>query len=194
MLHHRGEVVEARARAADRHQDAHRFPRGEALLAEPVILLEIHEELVVDETADLFQYVAGDPFEGSLGEAREGLVAEIGKRRLNGVDRPFREMETHRPIVGDSIDHVGHPRMHRPLRRPHVSGDIGDVFRDIAEDGDEKLAVFLILGVIGDLLEALRVHRFPHQFIEEAGLLRDTRCEGIEVILLADHLGARGVE
>ncbi len=194
MFGHRKVQVAARARAADGHQKPHRRARFEPVDALCAVVLDVLDQLMVDVVTDAHEHVVGHRLQRGLCKAVHLLVAEVGERRLHRVDRAFRQMQTHRPVVRNRVDDVGEPRVHRALRRPDVCADVRNVLRKIAVQRHEQLGVFLILRVIGDLAEALAVHRLPHELVEQSDLLRQLGTERIEVVLRADHLRTGRVE
>ena len=82
--------------------------------------------------------------------------------RLNRVDASLRKVKCHRPVVGNRIYDVLHARVDSRLCRPHMGADNGDVLRNLLIHRRHKLRILLVASVVGELPEALIVHRLPH--------------------------------
>ena len=186
--------IPAGPRAAHGHEEADGLAAVQPRHAHGAVVLHALHQLGVDVVAHVEEVPVGHGLEGGLRHAVELLVAQIGKGRLDRMDGSLGQMEPHGPVVRDGVHHVGEARVDRALAGPHMGAHIGHVLGKVPEQRHQQLRVLLVAGVVGDLPKALAVQRFPVELVEEADLLAELGPQGVEVVLVPDHLGPGGVE
>jgi hypothetical protein len=155
---------------------------------------DVGDQLVVDVVARAADAALGHGLQGAaLVHAAQLLVAEVGAGGLDGMDGALGQVQRHRPVVGDGVDHVREAGVHGRLGRPDVRADVGDVLGDVAEDRHHELGVLLVEGIVGELAEALGVERLPVEPVEQAVPLAPARTHGVELVLVGDDLRAGGL-
>ena len=191
-LYNGSKEVSLGARAADGKQEAHGASLFCTLYAEGAVPPDVTHQLMVNVVTGIHNVCGGHGRKHLLPvKAVEGAVAPVGTAGLHGMQRPFGQMEGHRPVVGDGIHHMRHARMNGRLRGPDMGGNERRILGDCGKQRRHQFGAFLVTGIVAEFPEAFAVERFPDKAVEQAAFLRQAGCRGIHGILVRDDFCCR---
>ena len=172
VLYHSREQLFLSAGSAYGQQKSHRLAVALAAYTRVAVMLDSGDQLMVDIVTRVHKILSRYGLEYLiLTKSVKNTISHIALVRLDGMRSSLGEVQSHRPVVGDSVDHIFHPRVQRRLSRPHMSAYDRDILGDVPENRRHKLGVLLIRRVVAELTEALIVHRLPYGLVEHPALL-----------------------
>ena len=71
-------------------------------------------------------------------------ISLIALQCLYGVHTAFCQMQSHRPVIRDCIDHVSHASVQSSLSRPDMRADKRDLLGNIPKDRCHDFGIFLV--------------------------------------------------
>ena len=115
MLRHGKIQIRSRTCTTDCHKETHRFSLLKPFFPGSAVLFNPCNQFVIDIMTDTHNRTVRHRFKRLFRHAVQLLISHIRKWGLDCMDRPFRQMQTHRPVVRNSIDDVCHAGVYRAL-------------------------------------------------------------------------------